>query len=66
MLNEEEPFCCIVCGKAFATGSVIEAMRTKLEGHWMFQDEASRRRLEMCDDCRVADIARAAGDPTRS
>jgi ferredoxin len=66
VLNEEEPFCCVVCGKAFATGSVIEAMRTKLEGHWMFQDEASRRRLEMCDDCRVADIARAAGDATRS
>jgi ferredoxin len=60
ILNEEEPFCCVVCGKAFATASVLEKMRTKLEGHWMFQDEASRRRLEMCDNCRVADIARAA------
>jgi ferredoxin len=65
VLNEEEPFCCVVCGKAFATASLIERMRTKLEGHWMFQDEASRRRLEMCDNCRVADIARsAAGQPT--
>ena len=64
ILNEEEPFCCVSCGKAFATGSVIESMRSKLEGHWMFQDEASRRRLEMCEDCRVADIARAAGDPS--
>ena len=64
VLNEEEPFCCISCGKAFATASVIDAMRGKLAEHWMFQDEASRRRLEMCEDCRVADIARAAGDPT--
>jgi hypothetical protein len=41
-------------------------MRTKLAGHWMFQDEASQRRLEMCDNCRVADIARsAAGEPAK-
>jgi len=65
VLYEEEPFCCVTCGKAFATASVIDAMRGKLADHWMFQDEASRRRLEMCDDCRVADIARSAGDPTR-
>jgi ferredoxin len=66
ILNEEEPFCCVVCGKAFATASVIDAMRTKLAGHWMFQDEASMRRLQMCDNCRVADIARAAaGEPAK-
>jgi hypothetical protein len=34
----------------------------KLEGHWMFQSEAERRRLEMCDTCRVKDMMRARGE----
>ncbi|MFM1892538.1 MAG: hypothetical protein RLZ44_1615 [Pseudomonadota bacterium] len=59
-LNAEEPFCCVSCGKPFATRSVIEKMQQKLAGHWMYQDEAARRRLSMCDDCRVADMMRSA------
>lgn len=55
-LYEEEPFCCISCGKPFATKSVISNMMSKLEGHWMFTDERSKQRLKMCDDCRVADV----------
>jgi ferredoxin len=58
ILNEEQPFCCISCGKPFATQSVLDVMVKKLEGHWMFQDEAARRRLQMCDDCRVRDMFR--------
>jgi ferredoxin len=58
VLNEEEPFHCIACGKPFATRSVMEKMQTKLSGHWMFQDEATRRRLMMCGDCRVVDMMR--------
>jgi ferredoxin len=67
ILNEEQPFCCISCGKPFATQSVLDKMLKKLEGHWMFQDEASRRRLQMCDHCRVKDMfksGRAGGPPT--
>ena len=56
LLHEEPPFCCSGCGKPFATRSVIENMLKKLEGHWMFQDAKARRRLTLCEDCRVVDI----------
>lgn len=57
LLHEEPPFCCSECGKPFATRSVVDSMLRKLEGHWMFQDPRARRRLKMCQDCRVIDIA---------
>lgn len=56
VLYEEEPFCCITCGKPFATRSVVDNMQVRLAGHWMFQNERARQRLKMCDDCRVVDI----------
>jgi ferredoxin len=56
VLNEEEPFCCIRCGKPFATQSVIGRMTEKLSGHHMFQSEDALRRLKMCGDCRVVDM----------
>ncbi len=55
-LHEEQPMCCISCGKPFATRSMLKVMMQKLEGHWMFQTDADRRRLEMCDTCRVKDL----------
>lgn len=55
-LNEETPFPCIRCGKPFTTEKMMETIRGKLAGHWMFQDENQRRRLEMCEDCRVQDM----------
>ena len=55
-LHEEPPFCCVSCGKPFATKSVITRMMAKLEDHWMFQDERAKRRLMMCEDCRVGDV----------
>ncbi|UCE32684.1 MAG: 4Fe-4S binding protein [Burkholderiales bacterium] len=57
-LHEEEPFCCVSCGKPFATRSALDKVLERLAGHPMFQDEASRRRLMMCDDCRVVDMMR--------
>ena len=54
-LNEEPPFCCVQCGKPFATRRVIDNILGKLAGHAMFASERARRRLQMCEDCRVVD-----------
>lgn len=56
LLHEEEPFLCTACGKPFATRSVIDNMLHRLRGHSMFQSERARRRLTLCEDCRVIDI----------
>jgi ferredoxin len=65
VLKEEEPFCCIRCGKPFGVKSTIERVVAKLEGkHWMYT--GSSRRLDvikMCDDCRVAIAAGQGFDP---
>ena len=53
VLNEEAPFCCVECGKPFATQAMMRRLGEKLKGHWMFQDDRARRRLMMCEDCRV-------------
>ena len=55
-LKEEEPFCCIRCGKPFGVKSTIERVTAKLEGsHWMYKEAPQRLDLiKMCDDCRVA------------
>ena len=53
LLCEEEPFNCIKCGKPFSTRKMMGRIREKLSTHWMYQDESQRRRLEMCEDCRV-------------
>lgn len=55
-LNEEQPFCCISCGKPFATKRMMDKMTAKLSGHWMFQDPQALRRIQMCDACRVTDM----------
>ncbi len=57
LLHEEEPFCCISCGKPFATKSGISTVLEKLSGHYMFADERATNRLKMCSDCRVIDMA---------
>jgi ferredoxin len=61
VLNEDKPFECVNCGKPFATSKVIESMRKKLAGHWMFQKPEAIRRLEMCEDCRVKDMFKDGG-----
>ena len=71
VLYEEEPFCCVSCGKPFATKGTIEKMLDTLAGkHYMFQGEAAER-LKMCEDCRIIaqfetkDEVMAAGERPR-
>ena len=55
MLNEEEPFECVRCGKPFGVASTVEQMLAKLADHPMFADNpAALDRIRMCEDCRVA------------
>ena len=56
VLNEEEAFLCLECGKPFATQSMMRRMQEKLKGHWMYQDAAALRRLSMCEDCRIRSV----------
>ncbi len=60
VLHEEPPFCCVECGKPFATRRVIDNILDKLAGHAMFQTDRARRRLQMCEDCRVVDAVQDA------
>ncbi len=64
-LNEDAPFHCRKCGKPFATAAMIDKMRGKLTGHWVFaENKEAMQRLEMCEDCRVKDLfAAEAGMP---
>jgi ferredoxin len=62
VLHEEAPFCCISCGKAFTTAGLLANLQRKLEGHWMFQTEEARRRLQMCEHCRVKDMFKSGRD----
>jgi ferredoxin len=66
ILNEEEPFCCTTCGKAFATRSGIERIQAKLANHWMFTGPDGKARLKvlaMCEDCRVEEVVNQGFDP---
>ena len=54
VLNEEEPFACVECGKAFGVKSTVERITAKLQGkHSMFTNSDNARLIQMCDDCRV-------------
>lgn len=61
VLNEDAPFHCVSCGKAFATTRVIERMQHKLKDHWMFQKPEAVKRMQMCEDCRVKDMFKDGG-----
>jgi ferredoxin len=65
VLKEEEPFCCIQCGKPFGVKSSVERVAAKLEGkHWMFQNSAKRLDvIKMCADCRVIAMTEENFDP---
>ncbi len=55
VLNEEEPYECIECGKPFGVKSTVEKIAAQLAGkHSMFASEGASRMIRMCDDCRIA------------
>jgi ferredoxin len=56
VLHEEQPFNCICCGAPFSTRRMVDRVTEKLTGHWMFEDDTAKRRLQMCRDCRLQDI----------
>lgn len=64
VVKEEEPFCCVSCGKPFATKSSIEKIVTTLAGkHWMFATPEAANRIRMCEDCRVRDQFERGNEP---
>jgi len=62
-LHEAEPFNCVRCGKPFGTKRMVEAMTGKLGTHAMFAGGALKR-LQMCGDCRVIDMASSTEHPS--
>lgn len=64
VLNEQEPFECIKCGKPFGSRGTVERVIEQLKGkHWMFQDDAKTDMIKMCEDCRVIALSEAGDDP---
>ncbi len=60
VVNEQEPYNCISCGKPFGTRSSVERIAEKLAGkHSMFQSEEAQKLIRMCDDCRIKAQAEA-------
>jgi ferredoxin len=65
VLKEEEPFCCIRCGKPFGVRSAIDRVVAKLEGkHWMYSGSSKLLDvIKMCEECRVAFVAEQNFEP---
>ncbi len=65
VVKEEAPAACLRCAKPFGMKSSIARVKAKLvsSGHWMFQDPARLRALELCEDCRVIEATESRMDP---
>jgi ferredoxin len=68
LLKEEEPFCCIRCGKPFGIKSTVERVAAKLaEANWMYKSSPGRLDLiKMCENCRVTVVLEESFDPHRA
>lgn len=64
-LHHAEPIGCVVCGRPFAVGAMVDSVAQRLANHWMYQSESAKRRLRMCRDCRVQDFIRENARPDR-
>lgn len=58
LLHQEAVFHCPECGKGFATRKIIETVLARIAGHPLFADARQKRRLLLCEDCRVRDLMR--------
>lgn len=65
VLNSEEPFACVSCGKPFGARATIEKIVRRLESHSMFRNAEQLRLIQMCDTCRVVAVAEEGMDPYR-
>lgn len=65
ILNGEEPFECVSCGKPFGARSTIEKVLERLKGHAMFQSERQLRLVQMCDTCRIVSVSTEGNAPLR-
>jgi ferredoxin len=63
-LNEAEPFNCVRCGNPFGTRRMVENMTGRLGAHSMFATGGALKRLQMCGDCRVIDMASSKDEPS--
>lgn len=63
-LNEDQPFACVRCGNPFGTRRMVESMAGRLGSHSMFAGQGAARRLQMCGDCRVVDMAESKDEPS--
>jgi ferredoxin len=64
VLHEEEPFCCVDCGKPFGSPGTVKRILEKLGGkHWMFENPDRARLIQMCDDCRVQVAFKTSDNP---
>ena len=53
IINEDEPFPCVSCGKIFGTKKSIESIQKRLSTHSMFVSDERQSLILMCEDCRV-------------
>jgi ferredoxin len=54
-LREDEALRCVECGVPFGSQVMIDRIKEKLTGHWMYANERQLRRLQMCRTCRTRD-----------
>jgi ferredoxin len=62
VLNQDQPFHCIRCGKEFGTQRMLQSMLGKIAGHSMFSAPGALERMKMCGDCRVVDMIEKGGE----
>lgn len=55
IVNEDQPFCCIACGKPFISKRMFDKIAEKLAaaGNWKVEQQVTPQWLQMCGDCRV-------------
>lgn len=60
VLNKDEPFCCIACGKPFISKRMFDRIAEKLAatGNWKVDKDITPEWLQMCGDCRIKDPGR--------